>query len=147
MIVGSMCNALCSSGGFCSGSFEITEHQVCVYINKYLLVKVINSFFFFSYLQRISGPAYCYSASLPAALTVSATESLNILNQNPQLPIAINFNTKLFKQSLVKIKYLLLNGSPDSPVIHLRINEEIVRVGDIRDKEKRLQEIVDEVSY
>ncbi|CAG8474045.1 17781_t:CDS:10 [Rhizophagus irregularis] len=67
MIVGSMCYSIASSGGFCSGSFEITEHQ------------------------RISGPAYS-----------------------------------------------------DSPVIHLRIDEGIVRVGDIEDKEKCLQDIVDE---
>ncbi|CAG8547009.1 11088_t:CDS:10 [Funneliformis mosseae] len=120
MIVGSMCNALCSSGGFCSGSFEITEHQ------------------------RISGLAYCYSASLPAMLTVSASESLNILKRNPQFPLTINQNTILFKQILKNVKYLLLNCSKDSPVIHLRINEEIVRVGDIQDKERCLQDIVDE---
>ncbi|CAB4418373.1 unnamed protein product [Rhizophagus irregularis] len=78
MIVGSMCYSIASSGGFCSGSFEITEHQ------------------------RISGPAYCYSASFTS-----------------------DVNT-------------------DSPVIHLRIDEGIVRVGDIEDKEKCLQDIVDE---
>ncbi|RIA91604.1 serine palmitoyltransferase [Glomus cerebriforme] len=121
MIVGSMCHALCSSGGFCSGSFEITEHQ------------------------RISGPAYCYSASLPAMLTVSATESINILKQNPGLPSLIKFNTSLFKQLLANVKYLTLNSSKDSPVIHLRIDNEVVRVGDIQDKERCLQDIVDEV--
>ncbi|GBB96193.1 hypothetical protein RclHR1_00270039 [Rhizophagus clarus] len=122
MIVGSMCYSLGSSGGFCSGSFEITEHQ------------------------RISGPAYCYSASLPAMLAVAATESLKLLKQNPGLPLALKYNTALFKQLLNNIKYLLLNGSQDSPVIHLRIDEEIVRVGDISDKEKCLQDVVDEAT-
>ncbi|CAB5100550.1 unnamed protein product [Rhizophagus irregularis] len=120
MIVGSTCYSIASSGGFCSGSFEITEHQ------------------------RISGPAYCYSASLPAMLTVAATESLKLLKQNPLLLSTLKFNTLLFKQLLHNIKYLLLNGSADSPVIHLRIDEGIVRVGDIEDKEKCLQDIVDE---
>jgi serine palmitoyltransferase len=99
------------------------------------------------YLQRISGPAYCYSASLPAMLTVAATESLNLLKQNPLLPSKLKFNTLLFRQLLVNIKYLLVDGSKDSPVIHLRIDGEIVRVGDIGDKEKCLQDIVDEVGF
>jgi len=78
-------------------------------------------------------------------LAVSATESLNLLKQNPQLVLTINQSTLLFKQLLINVKYLLLIGSRDSPIIHLRINEEIVRVSDIRDKEKCLQDIVDEV--
>lgn len=96
-------------------------------------------------LQRISGPAYCYSASLPAMLAVAATESLKLLKQNPLLSSTLKLNTLLFKQLSCNIKYLLLNGSQDSPVIHLRIDEGIVRVGDIEDKEKCLQDIVDEV--
>ncbi|CAO3597831.1 unnamed protein product [Absidia cylindrospora] len=61
MIVGSMATTLCSSGGFCAGSVEIVDHQ------------------------RLSGSAYCFSASLPAMLTVSASEAINMLTQQPHL--------------------------------------------------------------
>lgn len=61
MIIGSMAGTLCSSGGFCAGSVEIVDHQ------------------------RLSGSAYCFSASLPAMLTVSASEAINMLTQQPHL--------------------------------------------------------------
>ncbi|CAG8547620.1 4457_t:CDS:10 [Diversispora eburnea] len=120
MIVGSMCHALHSSGGFCSGSFEITDYQ------------------------RISGPAYVFSAALPAMLAVCATESLLHLSRNPYLPATILSNTKSFKNVLSHVKYIKLEGSLDSPVFHLRLNEDIIRVGDCDEKDKLLQEIVDE---
>ncbi|CAJ0840989.1 17166_t:CDS:2, partial [Entrophospora sp. SA101] len=73
MIVGSMCTALCSSGGFCSGSFEVTEHQ------------------------KISGPAYCYSASLPAMLAVKKEKLLqDIVNE------AMNNGVLLTRSKYVK---------------------------------------------
>ncbi|CAG8652230.1 5887_t:CDS:10, partial [Acaulospora morrowiae] len=121
MIVGSMCNSLFSSGGFCSGTFEITDYQ------------------------RISGPAYCYSAALPAMLAVCATESLLTLAQNPNLPAITLLNTRAFKNVLASVKYIKVEGSPDSPMFHLRLNEDVIRVGDVEEKERLLQEIVDEV--
>ncbi|CAJ0629831.1 6023_t:CDS:2 [Entrophospora sp. SA101] len=110
MIVGSMCTALCSSGGFCSGSFEVTEHQ------------------------KISGPAYCYSASLPAMLAVSATESLSILSKNSQLLITtLSSNIQTFRNCLSNVKYINIEGSKDSPVLHLRINEDVIKIGNVNE--------------
>ncbi|CAG8567629.1 5870_t:CDS:10 [Paraglomus occultum] len=120
MIVGSMCNALSAAGGFCAGSCEITEHQ------------------------RISGLAYCYSASLPAMLAVSATESLSILSQNPQLLVNLNENVGALKNVLENVKYIILDGDKDSPVIHIRLRQDVVNIADVEGKERALQEIVDE---
>ncbi|CAG8696327.1 4725_t:CDS:2, partial [Ambispora leptoticha] len=103
MIVGSMCNALCSSGGFCSGSHEITDYQ------------------------RISGPAYCFSAALPAMLAVSASESLAFLSQNPQLLVRLQENSHVFRNMFKDMNnYVRLDGSTDSPVMHLRLNKKIL---------------------
>ncbi|RHZ82777.1 hypothetical protein Glove_103g270 [Diversispora epigaea] len=120
MIVGSMCHALHSSGGFCSGSFEITDYQ------------------------RISGPAYVFSAALPAMLAVCATESLLHLSRNPYLPATILSNTKSFKNALSHVKYIKVEGSLDSPIFHLRLNDDVIKVDSSDEKDKLLQEIVDE---
>ncbi|RIB16165.1 pyridoxal phosphate-dependent transferase [Gigaspora rosea] len=119
MIVGSMCTALCSSGGFCSGSFEITDHQ------------------------RISGPAYCYSAALPAMLSACATESIRNLERNPHLVAKVLSNTSTFKSNMTNVKYVTVDGFADSPVFHLRLNKDI-KTNSIEEKEKLLQEIVDD---
>ncbi|CAG8742012.1 44062_t:CDS:10 [Gigaspora margarita] len=119
MIVGSMCTALCSSGGFCSGSFEITDHQ------------------------RISGPAYCYSAALPAMLSACATESIKNLDRNPHLVAKVLSNTSTFKSNMANVKYVTVDGFADSPVFHLRLIKDI-KANSIEEKEKLLQEIVDD---
>lgn len=153
IIVGSLANSLGSSGGFCTGATEIVDHQ------------------------RLSGLAYCFSASLPALLAVAAREALLTLDENsgcnrlpksddenvlpvlaqqqaklnnttiiPQSSSSSNNNTnnnkqqdilsslrensKLLRKLLSAIPQLEVTGSPDSPVLHLRIHEsERVRLG------------------
>lgn len=78
-------------------------------------------------------------------LAVCATESLHHLSQNPYLSATVLSNSKSFKSVLSNLKYIKVEGSLDSPVFHLRLNEEVVRVGDVSQKDKVLQEIVDEV--
>lgn len=55
LISGSMEMSLGSVGGFCVGSSFVVQHQV------------------------LSGQGYCFSASLPPLLAVSAIEALNII--------------------------------------------------------------------
>jgi|SRR6185312_8624377 len=95
--------------------------------------------------QRISGLAYCYSASLPATLAVSASESLSILSQNPQLLVNLNENVGALKNVLGNVKYITLDGDKDSPVIHIRLRQDVANIADVEEKERALQEIVDEV--
>lgn len=44
IILGSMANGLCSSGGFCAGSFEICEHQVRLVVPASVLFAVSSQF-------------------------------------------------------------------------------------------------------
>ncbi|KAI7902791.1 pyridoxal phosphate-dependent transferase [Cokeromyces recurvatus] len=134
IIVGSMANALCSSGGFCAGSVAIVDHQ------------------------RLSGLAYCFSASIPAMLAVSSSEAIKLINEQPQLLAELAERTKTFRLTLTH-KSLesfveLFSGDPENPApfFHIRAKpsflqsrlleheEEISR----EDEEYLWQDVVDE---
>lgn len=116
-----MANSFGSSGGFCSGSKSIVEHQ------------------------RLSGLAYTYSASLPAMLTVAAIEAVRYFETQPKLlsKLANNSETmfnvlkKSFDGSVVKI-----NGQKGSPLFHLALDTQQPR----ELQEQILQEIVELVT-
>jgi serine palmitoyltransferase len=103
IIVGSMANALCSSGGFCAGSEEIVDHQ------------------------RLSGLAYCFSASIPAMLAVSASEAIKTIKDQPNLLTELNERAKTFRQNLSHKSldpYIeLISGHLENPApfFHIRI--------------------------
>ncbi|KAI9352358.1 pyridoxal phosphate-dependent transferase [Pilaira anomala] len=103
MIVGSMANALCSSGGFCAGSEEVVDHQ------------------------RLSGLAYCFSASIPAMLAVASSEAIQIIKNNPQDLIELGERAKTFRQILnhksLEPLIELFSGDIESPApfFHIRI--------------------------
>ncbi|KAL1924534.1 uncharacterized protein VTP21DRAFT_4188 [Calcarisporiella thermophila] len=129
MIVGSMCNAFGSSGGFCAGNTEIVDHQ------------------------RLSGNAYVFSAALPAMLAVSTSEALSILSKTPSLMTELQAHTRAFYKTLTSgslERLVTLSSDPSSPMIHMRIRETLLhrygeRIG--REEEERiLQDIVDEAS-
>src|SRR5689334_16910576 len=61
MVVGSLAGPLCAGGGFCAGAKDVVEHQ------------------------RVSSTAYTFSAALPAMLAVTASESINLLQSNPEI--------------------------------------------------------------
>lgn len=130
MIVGSMATALCSSGGFCAGSVEIVDHQ------------------------RLSGSAYCFSASIPAMLAVSTSEALKYIQDEPQLLKVLGERARTFRQTLSHKSletFIELHDSDinsPAPFFHIRINpvflksrrEELKR----EDEERLLQDVVDE---
>jgi serine palmitoyltransferase len=103
IIVGSMANALCSSGGFCAGSEEIIDHQ------------------------RLSGLAYCFSASIPAMLAVSASEAIKTIKDQPNLLTELNERAKTFRQNLSHksldpyIELISGNLENPAPFFHIRI--------------------------
>jgi serine palmitoyltransferase len=137
MIVGSLSNAICGSGGFCAGSIEVIDHQ------------------------RLSGSAYCFSASMPAMLAVSASEAFRIIEQQPTLlkelaERILSFRQVLTHKSLDPYIYL---DSPDmncpAPYFHIRIKESYLQTHTLDDEDKvsreaeerLLQDVVDECAY
>ncbi|KAI8644539.1 pyridoxal phosphate-dependent transferase [Parasitella parasitica] len=137
MITGQLSNAICGSGGFCTGSVEVIDHQ------------------------RLSGLAYCFSASMPAMLAVSASEAFRIIEQQPILlkelaERILSFRQVLSHKSLDAYIYL---ESPDldspSPFFHIRAQKSFLdtQIQDNEDKvsreaeERLLQDVVDECAY
>ncbi|KAI8645245.1 pyridoxal phosphate-dependent transferase [Parasitella parasitica] len=137
MIVGSMANALCSSGGFCAGSEEIIDHQ------------------------RLSGLAYCFSASIPAMLAVSASEAIKIIREHPATLTELAERGKTFRQILLQKTlepYIeLFSADPENPApfFHIRVNPLFLQSHLLdnetevsRDEEEYLlQDVVDECAY
>lgn len=134
MIVGSMANALCSSGGFCAGSEEVVDHQ------------------------RLSGLAYCFSASIPAMLAVASSEAIQIIKNNPQDLIELGERAKTFRQ-ILNHKSLeplteLFSGDIESPApfFHIRIKPSFLEAHlfesenevSREEQEYLLQDVVDE---
>ncbi|KAL9551527.1 hypothetical protein MBANPS3_004224 [Mucor bainieri] len=137
MIVGSMANALCSSGGFCAGSEEIIDHQ------------------------RLSGLAYCFSASIPAMLAVSASEAIKIIKDQPATLTELAERGKIFRQTLLQ-KTLepyvdLFSGDLENPApfFHIRAKPSFLQSHLLDsetevsrdDEEYLLQDVVDECAY
>ncbi|SAM08704.1 hypothetical protein [Absidia glauca] len=130
MIVGSMSSSLCGSGGFCAGSVEIVDHQ------------------------RLSGSAYCFSASIPAMLAVSASEALQIISQQPNLLVELEERSRSFRQTLLhkSLEPLveLFSGDLDSPApfFHIRAKPSFLRSTrhevSREEEEVLLQDVVDE---
>ncbi|KAG8944761.1 serine palmitoyltransferase component [Tulasnella sp. 424] len=97
MIVGSMANGLCATGGFCAGSIHVTEHQ------------------------RINGTAFVFSAAIPALLAVCASEGINILTSTPSLLETLQDNTRAMRSVLEKVDLIEILSHPASAVIHVCI--------------------------
>ncbi|KAI7869466.1 pyridoxal phosphate-dependent transferase [Spinellus fusiger] len=134
MLVGSLCTTFCASGGFCAASSEVVEHQ------------------------RLSGSAYCFSASIPAMLAVSASEAIKLISQQPSLLKELAERVTVFRQTLAhkSLESLIKMSDPEgqacSPFFHLRVRSSFLgsraldsEVDVSRENEERLlQEVVDE---
>ncbi|KAG0315558.1 serine palmitoyltransferase component [Dissophora globulifera] len=128
MIVGSMANTLSAAGGFCAGPKEVVDHQ------------------------RLSGQAFVFSASIPAMLTVCASEAINILStpQGEKLLQSLQDNAATFRAVILGAsQWIELSSVAGSPILHLRFPQAALTTAGVhtRDEEKMLlQEIVDEVA-
>ncbi|KAF9225009.1 PLP-dependent transferase [Gyrodon lividus] len=126
MLVGSIANGLCSSGGFCAGSSIVTEHQ------------------------RINGTSFVFSASMPALLATSASEAINYLRNTPSVLVTLQENIRAMRAVLEKTEGITLLGHRASPIIHfcLRNTPQTLTVTpptpDYDAEERILQDIVDD---
>ncbi|QPG73540.1 hypothetical protein FOA43_000851 [Brettanomyces nanus] len=106
--IGSMAQALGSSGGYCVGCHDMIYHQI------------------------LSSNAYVFSASLPSYCAVAASTTIHLLEDseksgavNPYIqPLVENskYLHQSFRNSLVLKNFLIVRSADYSPVVHLRIN-------------------------
>ncbi|KIX06894.1 uncharacterized protein Z518_04870 [Rhinocladiella mackenziei CBS 650.93] len=123
MIVGSMAGPLSAAGGFCAGSDEVVEHQ------------------------RLSATAYTYSAALPAISAVTASETLMMMQTQPDLFVQLRENIKaMWAQLDPRSDWMYCTSAPENPIMILVLKPETVssRRLTIQDQQLLLQDIVDE---
>jgi len=123
MIIGSLAGPLCAGGGFCAGSEEIVEHQ------------------------RISATAYTFSAALPAMLATTASETVSILQTNPDIMVQLREDIKAMRAQLdPRSDWVYCSSSIDNPILLLPLKPEVItsKRFSIEDQESVLQDIVDE---
>ncbi|KAJ9080161.1 serine palmitoyltransferase component [Entomophthora muscae] len=124
IISGSLCNSISASGGFAASTAEIVERQ------------------------RLGGASYVFSASLPAALTITGLEGIRQLSEEgPELIAKLRSQIDFTQKALASVPYFQpLCGEEfrHSPVLHLRLQDQISAGLSTLEKSKTLQEIVDE---
>jgi serine palmitoyltransferase len=120
MLVGSLAHGICSGGGFCAGSPEVVDHQ------------------------RISSSAYVFSAALPAMLAVTTSETLKLLEGNPQVLTALRENIKAFRNQMDRCEYVECTSSLDNPVCMFILKRDGLEGRIFGNEEKILMDIVDE---
>lgn len=124
MIIGSLAASLCAGGGFCAGSKDVVGHQ------------------------RITSSAYCYSAALPAMSAVTASETINILQNNPEVLNTMRENIKAMRAQLdPRSDWVSCTSAVENPILLLAIKPNVVqsRRMSFEDQDRVLQECVDEV--
>jgi serine palmitoyltransferase len=125
MIFGSMCGPLSAAGGFCAGSDEVVEHQ------------------------RLSAAAYTFSAALPAMSAVTASETLVMLQTQPDIIASLKENIKtMWAQLDPRSDWMYCSSAPENPIMLMVLKPEAVQARKLAptDELALLQEMVDEVS-
>ncbi|ROT37919.1 serine palmitoyltransferase [Sodiomyces alkalinus F11] len=123
MIVGSLAGPLCAGGGFCAGAKDVVEHQ------------------------RISAASYTFSAALPAMLAITATETLSLLQSNPDILTQCRDNIRAMRAQLdPRSDWVTCTSVPENPILLLVLKPEVVKGRNlsILGQERLLQECVDE---
>ncbi|KAL1630950.1 serine palmitoyltransferase component [Neofusicoccum ribis] len=123
MLIGSLAGPLCAGGGFCAGSEEVVEHQ------------------------RISAAAYTFSAALPAILSTTASETISLLQENPELLVQLRENIKSMRAQLdPRSDWVWCPSAPENPMMLLVLKPEVVAAKKLgqEDQEFLFQEVVDE---
>ena len=124
MIIGSLAGALTAGGGFCAGTEEVVEHQ------------------------RLSANAYTFSAALPAMLATTASETVRILQEQPDVLVALRENIKAMRAQLdPRSDWVVCESAPENPVMLLVLKQSVLdaRNLSVEDQEWLMQDIVDEV--
>jgi serine palmitoyltransferase len=124
MIIGSLAGPLCAGGGFCAGPKDVVEHQ------------------------RITSSAYTFSAALPAMLAVTASETLNLLQCNPEILAQSRENIKAMRAQLdPRSDWVYSPSDPENPIMLLVLRPEVVaaRKLGLEDQERIFLDCVEEV--
>ena len=124
MIIGSLAGPLCAGGGFCAGPRDVVEHQ------------------------RISAASYCFSAALPAMLAVTASETLSLIQANPEMLTNCRENAQALRAQLdLRSEWVSCTSAPENPILLFVIKPDIIRSRrmSFEDQERVLQECVEEV--
>jgi serine palmitoyltransferase len=125
MVVGSMAGPLCAAGGFCAGSDEIVEHQ------------------------RLSAASYTFSAALPAMSATTASETLLILQTQPELLGGLRENIKaMWAQLDPRSDWMTCTSAVENPIMLMVFKPEVTSARRLGNDEQQqlLQDIVDEVN-
>ncbi|KIM41257.1 hypothetical protein M413DRAFT_445294 [Hebeloma cylindrosporum] len=99
MLLGSCATGLASAGGFCAGSRTVVDHQ------------------------RINGPSFVFSASMPALLAVSASEGINILRNTPSILETLQENVRAARAILDRVEVITIPSHPASPIVHIYVKQ------------------------
>ena len=124
MIIGSLAGPLCAAGGFCAGNGEVVEHQ------------------------RISSASYTYSAALPALLSTTASETISLLQEQPEILTGLRENIKAMRAQLdPRSDWIKVSSSQHNPIMLLVLKPEIVEAKklSIDDQNQIFRDVVDEV--
>ncbi len=124
MIVGSLSGPLCASGGFCAGFKDVVEHQ------------------------RLTALSYTFSAALPAMMAVTSSETLNILQSNPEILTQCRENIKAMRAQLdPRSDWVVCTSATENPIMLIVLKPDVVKARRLtrEDQERLLQECVDEV--
>ncbi|OAA59654.1 serine palmitoyl transferase subunit [Niveomyces insectorum RCEF 264] len=123
MIIGSLAGPLCAGGGFCAGERDVVEHQ------------------------RITAASYTFSAALPALLATTASESISLLQANPEILQQCRDNIRAIRAQLdPRSDWVTCTSAPENPIMLLVLKPEVVRSRrlTVEDQNRLLQECVDE---
>lgn len=123
MIIGSLAGPLCAGGGFCAGDKDVVAHQ------------------------RIASSAYTFSAALPAMMAVTASETVALLQSNPEILATTRENTRAMRAQLdPRSDWVVCTSAPENPILLLVIKPTVVqsRRLSFEDQDRVLQECVDE---
>lgn len=126
MIIGSLAGPLCAGGGFCGGSKDVVTHQ------------------------RIASSSYTFSAALPAMLAVTASETMNLVQNNPDILTTTRENTRALRAQLdPRSDWVMCTSAPENPILLLVIKPNVIqsRRMTLDDQDRVLQECVDEVCF
>jgi serine palmitoyltransferase len=116
IITAGMGYALATTGGFCTGSAKVVDHQ------------------------RLSGAGYCFSASLPPYLASAAITAMDVLEESLELLVRLQENVTLLWEGLSKVQALKVTSNALSPLVFLQLEQSS---GSFKNDSILLQEIVD----
>ena len=99
ILTGTLGNTMGAVGGFCVGSLEVVDHQ------------------------RLSGAAYCFSASAPPFMSRVGITAIDIMVKEPSLRKSLSANAAAMHKLLAAVPGLALLSEPLSPILHLVLAE------------------------